>query len=146
MVPTDGELRYEEGVFIGYRAWEQAGRTPSYPFGHGLGYTDWAYEAIEVDGASVSVTLRNSGGRAGREVVQVYLAPVGGSRARPARWLAGFASVTAAPGEIVRVAIALADRAFEIWDGEGWSRIVGGYEAHVGRSVADLRLTAPITT
>ncbi len=45
VVPADGELPYTEGVFIGYRAWEE-GRTPSYAFGHGLGYTDWTYESM----------------------------------------------------------------------------------------------------
>ncbi|MFB6549428.1 beta-glucosidase [Streptomyces sp. NPDC056405] len=145
VVPTDGELRYEEGVFVGYRAWDRAGRTPSYPFGHGLGYTDWTYEDIEVDGTSVTVTVRNSGRRAGREVVQVYLAPVDDSHGRPARWLAGFAGVTAAAGETVSVTVPLPERAFEIWDGDGWSRISGDYQVHAARSVADLRLTAPLT-
>jgi len=145
VVPTGGELRYEEGIFVGYRAWEHAGRTPSYPFGHGLGYTDWTYEAIEVNGTSVTATLRNSGRRAGREVVQVYLTPVEYSHGRPARWLAGFTSVTAAPGETVSVTIALADRAFEIWDGDGWSRIAGDYQVQVGRSVVDSHLRAPLT-
>ncbi len=75
VVPQDGELHYTEGVFIGYRAWERAGREPSYPFGHGLGYTDWAYESIEVEGTTVKVRVRNAGSRPGREVVQVYLGP-----------------------------------------------------------------------
>lgn len=144
VAPTNGELRYAEDVFIGYRAWERAGRTPSYPFGHGLGYTDWAYEAISVDGTSVTVTVRNRGQRAGREVVQVYVAPVGDEHERPARWLAGFAQATAAPGESTSVTVELPDRAFEIWDGDGWRRITGGYDIQAGRSVADLRLTAPL--
>ena len=43
--PQDGVLAYDEGVFIGYRAWERAGVAPRYAFGHGLGYTTWDYEA-----------------------------------------------------------------------------------------------------
>ncbi|MBT2674930.1 glycoside hydrolase family 3 C-terminal domain-containing protein, partial [Streptomyces sp. ISL-14] len=69
VVPSDGELPYGEGVFIGYRAWEKEGRVPSYPFGHGLGYTDWTYESVEAEGTTVRVRVRNSGKRAGREVV-----------------------------------------------------------------------------
>ncbi|MFI7384018.1 glycoside hydrolase family 3 protein [Streptomyces sp. NPDC049813] len=145
VTPTDGELHYEEGVFVGYSAWERAGRTPSYPFGHGLGYTDWTYETIETDGTSATVTVRNSGPRPGSEVVQVYVSPVADSHDRPARWLAGFAHVTAALGETVSVTVDLPDRAFEIWDDDGWLRVTGDYKIKAGRSVTDLRLTAPLT-
>ncbi len=65
VVPTSGALSYTEGVFIGYRAWEKHGRAPSYPFGHGLGYTDWTYESAEVKGSTVTVRVRNSGGAPG---------------------------------------------------------------------------------
>ncbi|GAA5205887.1 glycoside hydrolase family 3 protein [Streptomyces thinghirensis] len=145
VVPTDGELDYEEGVFIGYRAWERAGRTPSYAFGHGLGYTEWTYESIESDGTSVTVTVRNSGSRTGREVVQLYVAPTGPGPDRPARWLAGSAQVSAAPGESASVTVELPDRAFEVWDGDGWRRVEGTYEVHAARSLTDVRLTAPLT-
>jgi hypothetical protein len=53
---------------VGYAAGERAGRTLSYAFGHGLGYTDWAYESLRVEGSTVRVRVRNTGGRAGREV------------------------------------------------------------------------------
>ncbi|WP_371671788.1 glycoside hydrolase family 3 C-terminal domain-containing protein [Streptomyces sp. NBC_00289] len=144
VVPENGELRYDEGVFIGYSAWEKEGRAPSYPFGHGLGYTDWTYEAVETRGTSVRVRLRNDGARAGREVVQVYLAPVDRDPGRPARRLAGFATVEAGPGERVEVTVELPRRAFEIWDeaSNAWSFVKGSYEIQVGRSIADRRVTA----
>ncbi|MBL1080921.1 glycoside hydrolase family 3 C-terminal domain-containing protein [Streptomyces actinomycinicus] len=146
VTPVDGELPYTENVFIGYRAWERAGRTPSYPFGHGLGYTDWAYDSLDVDGTTVRVRLRNTGGRPGREVVQVYVCPAGPGPERPARRLAGFTSVEAGPGESAEVTVDLPRRAFEVWDetAKAWSCVKGSYEISVGRSVADLRLTAPI--
>ncbi|MER6028027.1 glycoside hydrolase family 3 C-terminal domain-containing protein [Streptomyces sp. NPDC001851] len=146
VVPTDGELRYSEGVFIGYRAWEKSGRTPAYPFGHGLGYTDWSYEALDVDGTTVRIRLRNTGERPGREVVQVYVAPAGPGPERPARQLAGFASAEAGPGESAEVTVALPRRAFEVWDEEAktWAVVKGSYEIAVGRSIADRRLAAPI--
>ncbi|MDX2700627.1 glycoside hydrolase family 3 C-terminal domain-containing protein, partial [Streptomyces ipomoeae] len=77
VIPANGELPYTEDVFIGYRAWEREGRTPSYPFGHGLGYTDWTYESIEITegGTTARVRVRNTGDRPGREVVQLYLTP-----------------------------------------------------------------------
>ncbi|NNN33527.1 glycosyl hydrolase [Streptomyces sp. S3(2020)] len=149
VIPADGELRYTEDVFIGYRAWAKEGRTPSYPFGHGLGYTDWTYESVQVEGTTVHVRLRNSGERTGREVVQVYLAPAQAGTDRPERQLAGFAAVEAAPGESVQVTVEIPRRAFEQWTGgegaEGsWSFVKGSYEIQVGRSITDRRLTATI--
>ncbi|MFI9172936.1 glycoside hydrolase family 3 protein [Streptomyces lincolnensis] len=144
VVPEGGELPYSEGVFIGYSAWQKAGRTPAYPFGHGLGYTDWTYESVEVRGRAVTVRVRNSGTRAGREVVQVYLAPTEPGDERPARRLAGFASVAAGPGESVEATVELPRRAFEIWDERtsSWSFVKGSYEIQAGRSIDDRRLTA----
>ncbi|MBL1100052.1 glycoside hydrolase family 3 protein [Streptomyces coffeae] len=159
VAPTDGQLTYAEGVFIGYRAWGRHGATgpaPAYWFGHGLGYTEWAYEAIDVvpGGAddvlgTVTVRVRNVGARAGREVVQIYLAvPEGedGREERPVRRLAGFASVTAAAGETAEVAVPLPRRAAEVWDEArgGWRLITGTYTAEAAHSVADRRLSAPV--
>ncbi|MER5181278.1 glycoside hydrolase family 3 C-terminal domain-containing protein [Streptomyces sp. NPDC002896] len=146
VTPTDGELRYSEDVFIGYRAWDKTGTTPAYPFGHGLGYTDWTYESIEADGPTVTVRVRNSGERVGREVVQVYVAPVEVGADRQVRQLAGFAGVEAAPGETAEVTVPLRRRAFEIWDEQSgaWTVVKGAYEIQAGRSVADRCLSATI--
>ncbi|MFE6486672.1 glycoside hydrolase family 3 protein [Streptomyces sp. NPDC057757] len=147
VVPEDGELPYAEDVFIGYRAWEKAGATPSYAFGHGLGYTDWTYESIETDGTRATIRIRNSGERAGREVVQVYLAPSEPDGARPARWLAGFAGVEAGPGESAEAVVELPRRAFEVWDetANSWAFVKGSYEIQAGRSIADRRVASSIT-
>ncbi|NEB76876.1 glycosyl hydrolase [Streptomyces sp. SID14478] len=141
--PTDGELAYSEGVFIGYRAWDRAGATPAYPFGHGLGYTDWTYESLDVSGTTATVRVRNTGARPGRETVQLYLAPGEPDPARPARWLAGFTSVFAAPGEAVEAVVELPRRAFEIWDESAgaWAHQAGPYELTAGRSLTDGRVS-----
>ncbi|MCX4980698.1 beta-glucosidase [Streptomyces sp. NBC_00572] len=146
VTPTDGELDYAEGVFIGYRAWDKAGAVPAYAFGHGLGYTTWSYDSLEADPATAKVRLTNTGTRPGREVVQIYLAPVNDSAERPARWLAGFASVAAGPGETVETEIALPRRAFEIWDEQqsDWTLVTGGYEVLAAHSLTDARLTATV--
>ncbi|MFJ8824735.1 beta-glucosidase [Streptomyces sp. NPDC102467] len=143
VTPTDGELAYTEGVFIGYRAWDKAGATPSYPFGHGLGYTDWTYESIDVTGTTATVRVRNTGPRPGRETVQLYLSPNEPDADRPARWLAGFASVAAAPGETVEAVVELPRRAFEIWDEKAgaWAHQPGPYELTAGRSLTDGRVS-----
>ncbi|MFE2010650.1 beta-glucosidase [Streptomyces sp. NPDC059491] len=151
VTPTDGELVYGEGIFIGYRAWDRAGAVPAYPFGHGLGYTTWSYDTLAAapadgEGSTVTVRLTNTGERTGREVVQIYLAPTADPVERPARWLAGFASVEAAPGETVTAEIALPRRAFEIWDEEkrDWTRVTGTYEVLAAHSLGDARLTTTL--
>ncbi|MFF0554755.1 beta-glucosidase [Streptomyces sp. NPDC004266] len=146
VTPTDGELHYTEGVFIGYRAWDKAGAVPAYPFGHGLGYTTWSYESLVATPDAVTVRITNTGDRPGRETVQIYLAPVADPVERPARWLAGFASVAAAPGETVETRIALPRRAFEIWDEDkhDWTLVTGTYEVVAARSLTDARLTATL--
>lgn len=138
--PVNGSVAYDEGVFIGYRAWERSGVEPRFPFGHGQGYTTWAYERMDItDGRRVSVTLRNTGTRTGREVVQIYAGPAAPDPDRPARWLAGFAAASAAPGEEVTVTIDLPDRTFEIWDG-GWRTPAGSYTIEAAHSIGDRRL------
>jgi beta-glucosidase len=143
--PTDGRLAYDEGVFIGYRAWDRHHVAPRYAFGHGLGYTTWRYEGIETSDASqVTVTVRNTGERSGREVVQVYVGPIGPADAsRPKRWLAGFAGVTAGPGELATVTIDLPERTWQVW-ADGWSTVPGEYMIEAGHSIDDVRLRATV--
>jgi beta-glucosidase len=144
VTPVDGELRYDEGVFIGYRAFERAGVTPRFAFGHGLGYTSWYYEQLTADGREVTVTVRNAGSRAGREVVQVYAGPATADDERPRRWLAGFATVTAEPGETATVTLTLPERAFQIW-ADGWTTVPGEYLVEAAHSLDDVRSATTIT-
>ena len=137
--PRDGVVAYDEGVFVGYRGWLRSGRAPRYAFGHGLGYTTWAYEGLAVDSTEAVVTLRNTGARAGREVVQVYVEPVSRDDERPARWLAGFANVDAHPDETVTVRVPLSARTFQVWDG-GWRTVPGDYRVIAAHALDDPRL------
>lgn len=125
VTPVDGTLDYSREYEPGELA---------YPFGHGLGFTTWSYEKVTVtsDG-SAEVTLRNTGDRAGREVVQCY----SGGR------LVGFAVVEAAAGEAVTTRVTLDGRSFATWD-DGWSVAPGPRELRVGRSAADLPLSAEV--
>jgi beta-glucosidase len=143
--PRDGAVSYDEGVFIGYRGWLRSGNTPLYAFGHGLGYTSWDYEEIAVDGTEAVVTLTNSGARAGREVVQVYLAPSSPDTDRPERWLAGFANVSAHPGETVTVRVPLPPRSFQIWASDGWRTVTGDYRVIAAHALDDARLEAVLS-
>jgi beta-glucosidase len=160
--PRDGIVHYSEGVHIGHRAWDRAGLVPAFPFGHGLGWTRWTYESVTLspspvsailpspaggDGLNLTVELTNTGPRAGREVVQVYLEPPHDGPDRPVRLLAGFAVVHAAPGARVTAEVGVPARAFQIWDSEArtWRTPPGRYRLHVGRSSRDPRLAAEVT-
>jgi beta-glucosidase len=150
VTPTDGRLEYTEGLDIGHRAYLAAGTEPAYWFGFGLGYTTWEFEAIEAatsgDGLTATVRLRNTGGRRGKQVVQVYASRPGSAVQRPARWLAGFAVVTADPGETVEVPVAVSVRTLRHWDTArgAWAVEAGDVVLSVGASAGDLRATATV--
>jgi beta-glucosidase len=145
VTPHDGRLAYTEGIHIGYRAWLRAGARPAYPFGHGLGYTTWSVESVSAPasvapGADIDVTvsLRNTGQRGGKGVVQLYLERVSPSAVdRPSRWLAGFASLRTDAGGNASTTIRLPGRRLAHWDGE-WVVEPGTY-----RVVAALDVAAP---
>ncbi|WP_433605517.1 beta-glucosidase family protein [Prescottella agglutinans] len=148
--PVDGVVDYAEGSTFGYRAYEQASTVPAYPFGHGLGYTTWAYEGItaaETDSGAVTVevVVRNTGARTGREVVQLYVGGEGPDGTDPLRFV-GFASVTADAGETATARITVDRRTLARWDesASAW-RVVGGSRTLVAaRSATDRRLTTRI--
>ncbi|MFF5076826.1 beta-glucosidase [Actinoplanes sp. NPDC000266] len=144
VTPVDGELRYGEGTFIGYRGYD-AGRAPSPAFwlGHGLGYATWEYSDVRLvlgDAPSVTATVTNTGIRPSREVVQVYLRPV--ERDQPVR-LVGWESVTVAPGESARVTVHTDRRLWRKWNARAgaWDRLADGGEFLVARGLGDIRAT-----
>ncbi len=152
--PVDGRLDYVEGLHVGYRAWLRSGATPAYPFGFGLGYTSWSYEAVDLPATtpagrdvSVVVRLRNTGRRPGKEVVQVYLSRPGSAVDRPVLWLGGFGTVQAEPGQEVVARVRIAARAFQHWSttDRSWQTEPGAFELKVGRCVAELPLAHVVT-
>ncbi len=149
--PDNGTLVYSEGLLVGYRGFDRSGTAPLYPFGHGLGYANWAYQSISLpaaarpghDGLEVSVLVRNTGTRGGREVVQLYVeGPEDDDARRPIRWLAGFATVTAAAGDQAEARITVPARAFQRFDerSRAWTVHRGAYAIRAGRSSRDLKL------
>jgi beta-glucosidase len=171
----NGELRYGEGLFMGYRGFEHRVIEPRYPFGHGLGYTSFAIDEPVVDGRTVRVPVTNTGGRPGSEVVQLYVAPRSPRLVRPPKELKAFRKVRLGPGESTVVELELDDRAFAYWDpGEadrdevagrlsmgidglgmghaaperrapGWQVDPGVYDVLVGRSSAEITGATTIT-
>ncbi|MEU3829406.1 glycoside hydrolase family 3 C-terminal domain-containing protein [Streptomyces sp. NPDC029080] len=149
--PDAGRLPYDEGIHLGHRGWLRARRTPAYWFGHGLGYTTWAYDELSGparivagEDLTVRVRLRNTGARPGREVVQVYLSrPERTAVDYPERWLAGWSAVRGLPGETVDAQVRVPARALSHWDvtSGGWRTEPGPYRLLAGPSVGELPLT-----
>ena len=138
-----GQVRYGEGVMVGYRHYETVGRAVRYPFGHGLSYTtfrtdDLAVDVTGDDRATVRVTVTNTGDRAGKHVVQVYVATDAGTVRRPARELRAFTKVALLPGETRTVELPLERRAFAHYDIEQgrWAVAPGSYTVQIGESAA----------
>jgi len=151
----DGKVRYEEGIFIGYRHYDKMGTTPLFPFGFGLGYTLFELSEIAVDDArfeadgavEVSVTVTNTGEREGSPVVQLYVSDDMSSAPRPAKELKAFAKVKLAAGESRRVMLALDDRAFAFYRPEAkhWLVEAGSFTLMVGTSSDDLPVSAKVS-
>ncbi len=133
---TDDAL-YEEGLYVGYRYYEKSGVAVRWRFGYGLSYTEFSYSDLTVNGDTVSVTVRNTGKRAGAEVVQLYIrAPQDGLH-RPLRELKGFQKVFLQSGESRTVTFPLIDRSFAVWQG-GWKIPAGKYTVCIGGLTAEV--------
>ncbi|MEJ7582643.1 MAG: glycoside hydrolase family 3 C-terminal domain-containing protein [Acidimicrobiales bacterium] len=159
----DRHVRYGEGLSVGYRYYDAVDREVSYPFGHGLSYTTFAYSDLAVtalDASSspedhdwrgapriaVAVTITNTGPVEGKEVVQVYVGDPESSVARPIRELKAYTKVALAPGTSATVTFTLAERDLSYWStrAAGWVLEPGTFEVAVGASSRDLRLVATV--
>ncbi len=150
-----GEVRYGEGLFIGYRYYDAREMPVLFPFGHGLSYTTFSYDHVEVsasrfqdvEGLTVSVDVTNTGDLAGQEVVQLYVRDCESTLARPLKELKGFAKVGLQPGETKTLSFPLDFRAFAFYHpGHGrWITEDGEFELLIGASAADIRCTETVT-
>lgn len=123
--PTNGELHYSEGPFIGYRAWQKAKKNPLIPFGHGLSYSTFSAELLSADKSVAKVKITNTGNRDGAHVIQIY-AHLQSNEAFERR-LAGFAKIFLKKGESAMVDVALEPLAYKCFKG-GWQDQVGNWE------------------
>jgi beta-glucosidase len=151
-----GHVRYGEGVFVGYRAYDRLAREVTFPFGHGLSYTTFEMSELDIEAsgtvgagdlsATVEVSVTNTGDRQGAEVVQVYVGDPEASVARPPRELKAFTKISLEPGETSRVSLRLDQRAFSFWSPTlaRWVVEAGEFTVSVGRSSRDLPLTHTI--
>ncbi len=140
---------YGESIFMGYRYYDKKQIEPLFAFGHGLSYTSFAYSNLQLPAqvrrgqpVNLSVEVRNTGERAGTEVVQAYVADPQCLEACPVRELKAFARVELQPGETRTVILLLDEQAFAHYDQHAgdWQILPGSYRVQVGSSSRDLRL------
>ena len=139
-------VQYREGLYVGYRYYQTAGVPVAFPFGYGLSYTSFAYSELKADARSVTLTVTNTGSRAGAEIVQIYAAKPDAQIFRPAQELKAFTKVWLEAGESKTVTLPLDDKAFRYWNTktDSWEVEGGTYELRVGASSVDIRLTAAV--
>jgi beta-glucosidase len=134
-----------EGSDVGYRWFAREGKSPALPFGFGLSYTSFSQGPVKVAAGkslTASVEVTNTGGRAGAEVVQVYMTSQAGKKTLR---LAGFQKVSLQPGEKKTVTVTLEPRVIANWSGKGWTVAKGAYQFAAGESAADLGPAATVT-
>ncbi len=151
----NGSVRYGEGIFVGYRYYDKKELAPQFPFGHGLSYTTFEYGNLRLsadsttpeNGLDVSLDVTNTGKRAGKEVVQLYVRDIKCSLARPEKELKAFAKIVLAAGETKPVAFHLDQEAFWFFDParNGWVTEPGEMEVLIGSSSRDIHLREKFT-
>ncbi|NIK79734.1 beta-glucosidase [Paenibacillus castaneae] len=147
-------VEYREGIFVGYRYYDTKQVKPLFPFGHGLSYTTFAYsdlsasrkQIMDTENVEVFVTITNTGTRAGKEVVQLYVRDVESTVIRPAKELKQFAKVELQQGESKKVIFSLDKRAFAYFntDLNDWHVETGEFTIIVGRSSEAIELQETI--
>ena len=156
---TDGskiwDVEYKEDIFVGYRRHDSEGIKPLFAFGHGISYTSFDYGKLSLsapaisadDTLTASITVKNSGSCAGKEVVQLYISDKKSSLPRPVKELKGFKKVSLQPGESTTVTFSISRSALSYFDADRheWVAEPGEFQVLVGASAADIRSRASFT-
>ena len=143
---------YHEGIFYGYRGYDRMGKTPLFPFGHGLSYTSFDLSGMEAsvsgDGLQVTVIVRNTGTRQGATVLQLYLGLPEEETPRPLRQLCGFQRMELKPGESSKATIQIPTEALRYWhpDQKQWVPPSGSIRLDLGLSERDIRQSVTLPT
>lgn len=145
----NGKTSYGEGLYIGYRYYDKRKMDVLFPFGFGLSYTTFEYSDMEVSPAKIKdteevkvcVTIKNTGNRYGKEVVQLYVQDVESTISMPEKELKGFEKIGLLPGEKRRVTFTLKKDAFTHYDVKRnkWCVESGEFEILAGSSSRDMK-------
>lgn len=148
------DVHYKEGVFVGYRWYDEKHIEPLYPFGHGLSYTTFQYSDLKVskeklsksDVVTISFDVQNTGSRKGMEIAQLYIQDVDCSIPRPVKELKGFQKIELEPGQKKTVSLKLDIRDFSFWNPKikDWFAETGKFVIHIGSSSRDIKLRKEI--
>jgi beta-glucosidase len=144
-------IRYTEGLFVGYRGYEENHIQPQYPFGYGLSYTTFAYSDLKIappqlngnNHVTVSFTVTNTGNLAGSEIAELYVGQQNPPITRPIKELKGFQKVFLQPGASQKVSLELDQRSVAYFNTtiHRWDGLPGTYNVLVGASSQDIRLS-----
>ena len=134
---------YQEGIYVGYRYYDKAKKEVRWPFGHGLSYTTFTYAEPQIIGDVITVSVTNTGARAGAEIVQLYVTPPEGGLHRPVQELKGFVKIFLEPGQTKVVGFQMEDRSFALWK-DGWVVPGGIYTARISGGSRSSGLTLEI--
>ena len=156
---VNGVATYSEGIFVGYRHYDENNITPLFPFGFGLSYTDFSFQNLAINPSSftlsnnpgqrvtVSLSVTNTGAVAGAEVVQLYVGIPSTAVLEPPKSLKGFQKISLTPGQTGQVQLTLDERSFSYWDvnSSSWVVVPGTYEIMVGSSSRDIQMQGQIS-
>ena len=147
-LPGYDYTNHEEDIYVGYRYFDSFNKNVAYPFGYGLSYTTFEYSdaAVKVNGdvVTVSITVKNTGKVAGKEIAQVYVAAPAGNIEKPSHELKGFAKTRELkPGEKQTLTIQIQKRELASFDeaNSQWITEAGQYAFQIGASSRDIRAT-----
>lgn len=144
---VNNDETYSEGIFVGYRHYDESGIKPLFPFGYGLSYTHFKLSGLNYQlspsGGTVSAYVTNTGNRPGAQVVQLYLGLPDTKAPEPPKWLRDFTKVKLAPGEAKRLTFDVSPRDLSYWSVQqhGWEVAPGCYRVMVGTSSRDIPLS-----
>ncbi len=146
--PGERVVRYEEGLYVGYRYYDKKGVVPLFPFGHGLSYTNFEYSNLKIKknkneyDYSVSVDVQNTGKYEGKEIIQLYVNDLKSTLHRPEKELKGFEKVLLQPNETKTISLKLNKRSFAFYDTfkKNWIVEAGDFNILIANSSKNIKL------
>lgn len=150
-----GRHPYSEGIFVGYRFYDLKAIDPLFPFGHGLSYTTFSYEILTLDtdviapgsSCTATLTIRNTGAVAGKEILQLYVRPINPGLKRPLRELKAFSKIHLEPSEAKTVSLSLGPRDFQYFDTArgAWVLDAEAFVIEAAASSRDIRISRTLS-